>query len=244
MKTHLPLSLPRKQTVLRAASRSLMPTAIAHWLGVRAIAIAPEQVAVREGLRAGVAVGTVMLLALYLHMPLMAWSAFAAFWTCLVDPGGLLRSRLETMLKFAALGTVISGSVSAAAGFGMLPAFVALGISVLGCALCRLRGATATQIGVLAAIVAVVAVCYPFPPDVALRLSGLFALGAIWATLICVLAWPVDPYMPLRLACSAVLREEERMTRRLLDFMNPGGPGYGAGKRIHRGIPAGDPQQD
>ncbi|KXV69524.1 hypothetical protein AD951_06225 [Acetobacter malorum] len=224
MKTHLPLSLPGKQTFMRAASRTLMPSAIAHWLGVRAIAIAPEQVAVREGLRAGVAVGTVMLVALYLHMPLMAWSAFAAFWTCLVDPGGLLRSRLETMLKFAALGTVISGSVSAAAGFGMLPAFVALGVSVLGCALLRLRGATATQIGVLAAIVAVVAVCYPFPPEVAVRLSGLFALGAIWATLICVLAWPVDPYMPLRLACSAVLREEERMTRRLLDYMKPGAP--------------------
>lgn len=222
MKNHLPFSFPRKPTFIRAASRSLIPSAIAHWLGVRAIAIAPEQVAVREGLRAGVAVGTVMLLALYLHMPLMAWSAFAAFWTCLVDPGGLLRPRLETMLKFAALGTLISGSVAAASGFGLVPAFVALGISVFGCALARLRGGSATQIGVLAAIVAVVAVCYPFPPEVAIRLSGLFALGAIWATLICVLAWPVDPYMPLRLACSAVLREEERMTRRLLDLMKPG----------------------
>nr|WP_298795748.1 FUSC family protein [uncultured Acetobacter sp.] len=223
MKTNLPLSLPRKQTFLRAASRSVIPSAIAHWLGVRAIAIAPEQVAVREGLRAGVAVGTVMLLALYLHMPLMAWSAFAAFWTCLVDPGGLLRPRLATMLKFAALGTLISGSVSAAAGVGMLPAFIGLGVSVFGCALGRLRGAIATQIGVLAAIVAVVAVCYPFPPEVAIRLSGLFALGSIWATLICVLAWPVDPYMPLRMACSAVLREEERMTRRLLEFMKSSG---------------------
>lgn len=223
MKKHLPLSFPRKPTILRAASRSLIPSAIAHWLGVRAIAIAPEQVAVREGLRAGVAVGTVMLLALYLHTPLMAWSAFAAFWTCLVDPGGLLRPRLATMLKFAALGTIISGSVSAAAGFGLVPAFLALGVSVFGCALGRLRGAIATQIGVLAAIVAVVAVCYPFPPDIALRLSGLFALGAIWATLICVLAWPVDPYTPLRLACAAVLREEERMTRRMLDLMKPDG---------------------
>ncbi|GAN68799.1 FUSC family protein [Acetobacter orleanensis] len=225
MKKHLSFSLPRKPTFFRAASRSLLPSAIAHWLGVRAIAIAPEQVAVREGLRAGVAVSTVMILALSLHMPLMAWSAFAAFWTCLVDPGGLLRPRLETMLKFAALGTVISGSVAAASGFGLVPAFIALGVSVFGCALGRLRGGSATQIGVLAAIVAVVAVCYPLPPEVALRLSGLFALGAIWATLICVLAWPVDPYMPLRLACSAVLREEERMTRRLLDVMKPGAQG-------------------
>ncbi|MCX2562069.1 FUSC family protein [Acetobacter farinalis] len=224
MKKNLPLSFPRKQTFLRVASRSIVPSAVAHWLGVRAIAIAPEQVAVREGLRAGVAVGTVMLLALYLRMPLMAWSAFAAFWTCLVDPGGLLRPRLDAMLKFAALGTVLSGAISAAAGAGPLAAFTGLGVAMFGCALGRLRGPIATQIGVLAAIVAVVAVCYPFPPQTALRVSGLFAVGSIWATLICVLAWPVDPYMPLRLACSALLREEERMTRRLLDFMTPGGP--------------------
>ncbi|WP_242011273.1 FUSC family protein [Acetobacter fallax] len=204
---------------LRAFSGGIMPSGLAHWLGVRAISIAPEQIAVREGLRAGVAVGLVMIVALRLGMPLMAWSAFAAFWTCLVDPGGLLRPRLGAMLKFGALGTVITGVVSVASGVGGLLAFSALGIAVFGCGLMRVRGGVATQIGVLAAIVAVVAVCYPQSPSGALKLSGFFLAGTIWATLVCVLAWPVDPWSPLRQACSGIFREQGRMTGRLLECM-------------------------
>ncbi|MGO2959384.1 MAG: FUSC family protein [Acetobacter sp.] len=213
---------PRKHRVLRMISGSLLPSALAHWLGVRAIAIAPEQIALREGMRAGVAVGAVMIVALKLAMPLMAWSAFAAFWTCLVDPGGLLRTRLMTMLKFASAGTCVTGIMAAASGLGTVPAFIGLGVFAFVCGLARMRGAIATQISVLVAIVAVVAVCYPQSPMGALQLSGLFAAGAIWATLVCVLAWPVDPYAPQRQACSAIFREQGYMTRRLLDFMPPG----------------------
>lgn len=196
-----------------------MPSALAHWLGVRAIAIAPEQIALREGMRAGVAVGAVMIVALKLSMPLMAWSAFAAFWTCLVDPGGLLRTRARTMLTFATAGTCVTGLMSAAAGMGVVPSFIGLGIFSFLCGLARMRGAIATQISVLVAIVAVVAVCYPQTPMGALHLSGLFVLGAGWAMLICVAAWPVDPYAPQRQACSAIFREQARMTSRLLDCM-------------------------
>ncbi|MFT9025989.1 FUSC family protein [Acetobacter indonesiensis] len=224
MKTNLPRPLTRKTRFLRSVSGSVMPSALAHWLGVRAIAIAPEQIAVREGLRAGVAVGTVMIVALYLNMPLMAWSAFAAFWTCLVDPGGLLRPRLEAMLKFGASGTLITGIMSAASGYGTLTAFIGLGICSFLCGLARMRGAVATQISVLAAIVAVVAVCYPQTPIGAVHLSGLFVLGAAWATCICVLAWPVDPYAPQRQSCAAIFREQARMTRRLMSYMQPAAP--------------------
>lgn len=216
MKKSLSFPLSRKHTVLRAVSGSIMPSALAHWLGVRAIAIAPEQIAIREGLRAGVAVGTVMILALHLGMPLMAWAAFAAFWTCLVDPGGLLRRRLQTMVTFAAAGTLITGMISAAAGYGTLPAFIGLGLCSFLCGLARMRGAIATQISVLAAIVGAVAVCYPQTPFGALHLSGLFIMGSAWATLICMVAWPVDPYAPQRQACAAIFREQARMTRRLL----------------------------
>lgn len=196
-----------------------MPSALAHWLGVRAIAIAPEQIALREGMRAGVAVGAVMILALKLSMPLMAWSAFAAFWTCLVDPGGLLRTRVRTMLIFGTAGTCVTGIMSAAAGVGVVPSFIGLGLFSFLCGLARKRGAIATQISVLVAIVAVVAVCYPQTPLGALHLAGLFVLGSGWAMLICVAAWPVDPYAPQRQACSAIFREQARMASRLLDVM-------------------------
>lgn len=211
----------RRYRILRSLSRSVMPSAITHWLGVRAITVAPEQIALREGLRAGVAVGSVMVLALHLGSPLMAWSAFAAFWTCLVDPGGLLRTRLQTMLIFCAAGTFLTGFVAMASGAGVTTAFAALGVCVFLCGLARVWGAIATQISVLAAIVAVVAVCYPQSPFGALQLAGLFVLGSIWAALICVLAWPVDPYAPQRQACAAVFREQARMMWRLLERTPP-----------------------
>ncbi|GBQ29800.1 hypothetical protein AA0472_3105 [Acetobacter estunensis NRIC 0472] len=195
---------------------SVMPSALTHWLGVRAIPLASEQIAIREGLRAGVAVGAVMVVAMWLHAPLMAWSAFAAFWTCLVDPGGLLAARLRAMLTFGAAGTVITGLVAMLAGWGLWPSLVGLGAISFLCGLARVRGAVATQISVLAAIVGVVAVCYPQTPMGALDLSGLFVLGTVWATVVCVLAWPVDPYAPQRQACAAIFREQARMLERLL----------------------------
>ncbi|MBL7238189.1 FUSC family protein [Novacetimonas hansenii] len=213
MKTKL---RPRQYGPLRTLSRRLTPTRLTHWLGIRAISMAPEQIALREGLRAAVAVGIMMALALTLQMPLMAWSAFAAFWTCLVDPGGPLVARLRTLLTFGTMGTVIAAIMSMAAGYGPVLAAPLLAVIVLCCGLSRLRGATATQIGVLAAIVAVVAICYPMPPHGALVLAGLFALGAGWAVVVCTIAWPVDAYAPLRQACAEIFREEGRMTRRMV----------------------------
>ncbi|MCE2578177.1 FUSC family protein [Gluconacetobacter entanii] len=213
MKTKL---RPRPSGALRTLSRRMTPTPLTHWLGMRAISMAPEQIALREGLRAAVAVGIMMALALALDVPLMAWSAFAAFWTCLVDPGGPLAIRLRTLLTFGMVGTVLAAIMSMASGYGPIMAAPLLALIVLGCGLGRLRGATATQIGVLAAIVAVVAICYPMTPQGALGLAGLFALGAGWATLVCIVAWPVDAYAPLRRACAEIFREEGRMTRRML----------------------------
>ena len=194
---------------------NLLPTALLHWLGARAIAVAPEQIAIREGMRAGVAVGSVMLVAWRLDAPLMAWAAFAAFWTCLVDPGGPLRQRIQALLRFSLSGTLITGLISAAAGWGLIPGFIALGLCIALCGLSRMGGAIATQISVLAAIVAVVAVCYPQAPMGALHLAGLFAAGAVWAILICIFAWPVDPFAPQKQACAAIFRELAHMAGRL-----------------------------
>ncbi|WP_415492167.1 FUSC family protein [Acetobacter sp.] len=211
--------LRRTRRILAFLSGSLMPVAVTHWLGVRAISVAPEQIALREGLRAGVSVGSVMLVAWYLHAPLMAWAAFAAFWTCLVDPGGLPRVRLGTQIKFGLSGTVITGLLSTASGLGTLCVVPALGACVFVCGLQRMRGAIATQISVLAAIVAVVAVCYPQSPMGGLHLAGMFLSGSVWAMLVCTFAWPVDPYAPQKQACAAIFREQAHMAGRLRSFL-------------------------
>lgn len=207
---------PRRDDSLHAAFLRLMPSSLTHWLGARAISMAPEQIALREGLRAALAVGIMMALAMALGMPLMAWSAFAAFWTCLVDPGGPLRVRLRTLLAFGLIGTVVAAIMSMAAGYGPMMAAPCLGAIVFACGVGRMRGAIATQVGALAAIVAVVAVCYPMPPYGALAIAELFALGSGWALAICIVAWPVDADAPLRQACAAIFREEGRMARQLM----------------------------
>lgn len=216
MKTSLFPPRPRKPRFLKALAHSLMPSVITHWLGARAIAIAPEQIAIREGLRAGVAVGTIMLVAWHIHMPLMAWSAFAAFWTCLADPGGVLRPRIRALTAFGLAGTVITGTISALAGYNIAAACAGLGLCAFLCGLARARGVAATQVSVLAAIVAVVAICYPQTLTGALTLAGLFSLGVVWAMLICLLAWPVDPSTPQKQASTALFREQASMAFRLL----------------------------
>ncbi|MBB2206543.1 FUSC family protein [Gluconacetobacter takamatsuzukensis] len=208
--------LPRTPRFPRALAHSLMPSVVTHWLGARAIAIAPEQIAIREGLRAGVAVSTIMLVAWHIAMPLMAWSAFAAFWTCLADPGGLLRPRIRALTSFGVAGAAITGTISALAGYSTAAAFAGLGLCAFLCGLARARGPVATQVSVLAAIVAVVAVCYPQTLAGAVTLAGLFSLGVLWAMLICLLAWPVDPSTPQKQACAALFREQAAMAFRLL----------------------------
>lgn len=195
----------------------MTPAVITHWLGIRSIAIAPEQIAVREGLRSGVAVAAVMCLAWYTNTPLLAWAAFSAFWTCLLDPGGLRPTRIRALLTFAVAGTLISGGVSIVAGWGNLPAtFAGVGVCIFLCGLARSRGPIATQISVLSAIVVVVAVCYPSTPVAGLKIAALFVAGSLWAMLICLFAWPVDPYMPQRLMCAAIFREQAGMAGRLV----------------------------
>ncbi|GBQ89009.1 hypothetical protein AA13595_2534 [Gluconacetobacter johannae DSM 13595] len=212
----------RLRRLFGAPARASRVARLGHWLGMRAILIAPEQVGLREGLRAAVAVGVMMGLATGLGQPLMAWSAFAAFWTCLVDPGGPRRPRLRAMVMFGGIGTLLAGVMSCVAGMGLAVAFPVLAAVTFLCGLGRGHGAAATQVGVLAAIVGVVAVCYPMSPSGALALAGLFALGAGWALAICTLAWPVDPYAPARRATAALLREEAGMAYDLLDRADTG----------------------
>ncbi|MBB2200094.1 FUSC family protein [Gluconacetobacter tumulisoli] len=212
----------RLRRLFGAPAKASRAARLGHWLGMRAILVAPEQVGLREGLRSAIAVGVMMGLATAWGRPLMAWSAFAAFWTCLVDPGGPRRPRLRAMVLFGIVGTVLAGLMSCVAGMGLAVAFPMLATVTFLCGLARGHGAAATQVGVLAAIVGVVAVCYPMAPSGALMLAGLFALGAGWALAICVLAWPVDPYAPARRATAALLREEAGMAYDLLDRAGAG----------------------
>jgi uncharacterized membrane protein YccC len=147
--------------------------------------------------------------------PLLAWSAFAAFWTCLADPGGPDHIRLRTMGGFALAGTALAALASAVAGMGPLVSAPSLFALVLLCGLSRFIGTTAGQAGVLASVVAVVAVDFPNPPEAAAALAGVFLIGAVWAIVLCVLIWRIHPHRPARRAVGAIFRDLGNMTAEL-----------------------------
>ncbi|HTO62136.1 MAG TPA: FUSC family protein [Bradyrhizobium sp.] len=139
--------------------------------------------------------------------PLFAWSAFAAFWTCLADPGGPNHIRLRTMGGFAIAGAAVAALASAAAGIGLLVAAPSLFALVFLCGLSRFIDTAVGPAGVLASVVAVVAIDSPNPPEGAAALAGVFLIGAVWAIVLCLLIWRIHPHRPARRAVGAIFRD-------------------------------------
>lgn len=182
-------------------------TRFARWLQSRSFAFESERLGLAEGLRAATAVAVMVWMSQILHEPLFAWGAFAAFWTCLADPGGSTRLRLKIMAGFALCGTVVAATISIIAAAGASIAAPVLFAAVLICMMARLFGAQYGLMGVLASVVAVVAVDYPNPPENALKLAAIFLTGCIWAMGLCLVLWRVHPHQPARRAIAAVYRD-------------------------------------
>jgi uncharacterized membrane protein YccC len=212
---------------LRAAPQR--PRAIgrgaARWLQARSFAFTPEQVGIAEGLRAAMAVALLVLAAVALHRPVLAWAAFAAFWTCLTDPGGADGRRLRAMGAFVIVGAVLAALMSGLAGLG--PMFTALVLFAVVC-LCgssRVLGPDMAQAGVLANVVAVVAADEPAAPEQALLLAGIFLAGGLLAIVLCLLVWRIHPYRPTRKTVAAVFRDLGEMTAELAQASASKAPG-------------------
>jgi len=172
-----------------------------HW----SIALRPEQLGVLEGLRAAVAVWVMVAASEALGQPILAWAAFAAFWTCLADPGGPMPVRVRALGLFSALGTVLAGTVSFGASLGAAVGAALLFSAILVCGLVRLHRWATNQVSVLASVVAVVAIDYPRDASAALQLSGVFLLGSLSAIVLCT-TWRIHPYRPARQALRGVFR--------------------------------------
>jgi uncharacterized membrane protein YccC len=185
-------------------------------------AIAFEQVAIEEGLRAATGIATMVAAAVWLHRPVLAPAAFGAFWACLADPGGTYRSRFAFMALFAGAGTITAFIASAAAGIGPLAAAAALVPLVFLPSLSAMYGAEAARVGTLVCVVAAVAVAIPNPPGAALQLAGVFLLGCVWAMVLCIGIWRIQHFAPARRAITKVFGELRAMTSALLTLDDPG----------------------
>jgi uncharacterized membrane protein YccC len=187
-------------------------------------AIAFEQVAIQEGLRAATGIATVVAAAVWLHRPGLAPAAFGAFWACLADPGGTYRSRLTYMGLFAGAGTVTAFIASACAGLGPFIAAAALVPLVFLPSLSAMYGAETSRVGTLVCVVAAVAVAIPNAPGAALQLAGVFLLGCAWAMILCIGIWRIQHFAPARRAIAKVFGQLGAMTSALLTLDGPAMP--------------------
>ena len=180
---------------------------VVRWLHSRAFSFTPEQISLDQGFRGASAVALLVGIALFLHHPELAWAAFAAFWTCLADPGGSRRVRLWVMGTFLLFGTIIAGVVSAIAVVGAPVSDAVVFAVVAFCTLAGLRRAGMAMVGTLASVVAVVAIEQPVRLMDAPFISLTFLGGGALAIILSVAIRPADHCRGARRAVAAVFRE-------------------------------------
>lgn len=188
----------------------------ARRLELRAIGLAPEQFSLAEGARAAVAVAVPLLIAVASAQSWMGWSVFAAFWTCLCDSPGSDRLRRRLLLSFVVFGTMISFVGAWAASLAPAAGLIAGPLLVFAVILLASSVAYGALLGTLLAVVAVVAVGFPRPLDLAAVQAAAFLAGAGWAWLLINWIWRIDPAAPLRQNGDAVLARLIDMTSDLL----------------------------
>ncbi|MDT8264434.1 FUSC family protein, partial [Roseomonas sp. DSM 102946] len=139
---------------------------------------------VAEGVRAALACAVVILLSEWLGKPALIYMAMAAFFTCLCDIGGPIRTRVPALLSFTVAGALIWS------GFGLLrnldlPLLIPLAcLGVLCTSFVRVWGAAATAVGNLLSVVLILSLDQPLDLATAGEIAGLFLLGGLWATLL------------------------------------------------------------
>jgi uncharacterized membrane protein YccC len=160
-----------------------------------------------RGLRAATAISAPMLLGDLLQQPELAWAALGGFEAIISDKGGPYRSRIGSLglltLGGAAgcmLGTLVSGHLAYALPATLLWCFAWSYLMVLG-----------EPFASASPLIQVIYICGLGAPSSNLRFAATHAvfliLGGLWAMLLSLFLWPVDPYRPARFAISDCYRE-------------------------------------
>lgn len=157
---------------------------------------------VMAGLRAALACALPVLLGELSGNDRLSWVAIAAFWGCLADTGGAWSDRLAAMGAFTAIatagciiGTLVDPHATAAVAFTFIWCFL--------CSLARVYGNAAATVGLL--LNSAVLVTLGMPAEglgEALHLGALTTAGGLWAMLLALVLWRLQPYGPARKAVS------------------------------------------
>ncbi|MBW6400259.1 FUSC family protein [Roseomonas sp. HJA6] len=178
-----------------------------------------------EGLRSGLALTSLVLIAVWADLPILVWPALAAWLSCLADPGGPLRDRVRSQILFGIGGALLT------AGFGLLGAFAPLPVAVAGgtigiflLALLRALGMPGVLISVLLSVVLVLALSQgPATPRLAEEAAVLFLLGTGWAVLVTAVLWWLRPFQTARHAVARGWRALAGLVADLEGMLGPAG---------------------
>ena len=167
-----------------------------------------------RGLRAALAVGSALLVCHLLHKPLAA-GALGAFNPLLVDNGGPYKTRLTTMSiallggSFAfILGSIVPSALIVVILVTMLVCFATTFARVLSQPV-----ASASVLIIVSYFAGLGGVRHTLPA--ALQAVELLLLGGLWAILLSLVFWPLDPFRPARLAVSTCYSSLAELTEAL-----------------------------
>jgi uncharacterized membrane protein YccC len=157
----------------------------------------------RRGLRAGIAVGTIMLACLLLRYP-MGWPALGAFQVIFVDNGGPYRSRFANIFTIL-IGGSLAVSLGIIAGVNLPTAIVLTLVFCFWATLFRVLSQPLASTSVTIMTSYIIAFGGANHTLAAIFTSTRdFVIGGIWAAALSLLLWPADPFRPARLAVADV----------------------------------------
>jgi uncharacterized membrane protein YccC len=174
---------------------------------VRAAAtLAPARPAYAAGLRAAIATAAPLAADQLLRLGGGTWMSLAGFSGALADRGGPYRTRAAALSALACAGA-ITAAVGTWAAAHPLVAIPLTFLVAVTCALARAYGSAGVSVGGAALNIYVIALA--FPPEgweeILLR-AGFVVTGALWAMLVALVLWPLQPYRPVRQAVAEAYR--------------------------------------
>jgi uncharacterized membrane protein YccC len=180
------------------------------------LAVDLRQVSIAEGFRAALSVAVIVALNEVFEWPPLMEAALSALLTCLCDPGGPLGRRIRAILTFGALGALITIT------FGLLrnePLGVVIPIAcvcVFITGFARIHGQPAMQVGNLLTVVLVLALTRTIGSSREIyELGSTFLGGNLWAALLTLVIWRLQPYAPARRAVGDAYLELARLAQDL-----------------------------
>ena len=176
-----------------------------------------------RGLRAGLAVASAMLVCHVFRDSIgwaAGWAALGGFEAILVDNGGPYRSRFITISTLLLGGSLacVAGALSYA-GTPETAVLLSVLVTAAFCFLITFGRVVAQPVASTSVIILVIYFAAWGSGTHSLRLAlahaAAFALGGVWAAVLSLVLWPVDPFRPARTAVSRCYEQLAEFTARI-----------------------------